>query len=53
MDSNYFFIQKQDTRWNQLIDIFMHDINADSDNDLSDTFVNEMGIYKVIPSRWQ
>lgn len=49
MDSNYFFIQKQD-KDNQLIDIFMHDINADSDNDLSDTFVNEMGIYKVIPA---
>ena len=49
MDSNYFFIQKQD-KDNQLIDIFMHDINSDSDNDLSDTFVKNMGIYKVIPA---
>ena len=49
MDSNYFFIQKQD-KDNRLIDIFMHDINSDSDNDLSDTFVKNMGIYKVIPA---
>ena len=49
MDSNYFFIQKQD-KDNRLIDIFMHDINSDSVNDLSDTFVKNMGIYKVIPA---
>ncbi len=49
MDSNYFFVEKLDTN-GKLIDIFLHDINSESDNDLSDTFVKNLGIYKVLPT---
>lgn len=49
MDSNYFFVEKLDTN-GKLIDIFLHDINSESDNNLSDTFVKDLGIYKVLPT---
>ena len=48
MDSNYFFVEKLDNA-SRLMDIFLHDINSESDNDLSDTIIKDMGIYKVIP----
>lgn len=49
MDSNYFFVEKLDNA-SRLMDIFLHDINSESDNDLSDTIIKDMGIYKVIPA---
>ena len=33
----------------KLIDIFLYDINSETDNDMSDTFVKNTGIYKVLP----
>ena len=48
MDSNYFFVEKLDNA-SRLMDISLHDINSESDNDLSDTIIKDMGIYKVIP----
>lgn len=49
MDSNYFFVEKLDKK-GKLIDIFLHDINSETDNNLSDTFVKTSGIYKVLPT---
>ena len=48
MDSNYFFVEKLEKK-GKLIDIFLHDINSETDNDMSDTFVKNTGIYKVLP----
>ena len=31
------------------MDIFLYDINSETDNDMSDTFVKNTGIYKVLP----
>ena len=48
MDSNYFFVEKLEKK-GKLIDIFLYDINSETDNDMSDTFVKNTGIYKVLP----
>ena len=48
MDSNYFFVEKLEKK-GKLKDIFLYDINSETDNDMSDTFVKNTGIYKVLP----
>lgn len=47
VDSNFFFVEKLDQA-GRLIDIFLHDISSESDNDMSDAVVKQMGIYKMI-----
>lgn len=47
VDSNFFFVEKLDQA-GRLIDIFLHDISSEADNDMSDAVVKQMGIYKMI-----